>query len=125
MDMLLAIKPKYADKIISGEKKVEFRKVMPQKFRNGDKVFIQKTGTLVSSYFFTAKIMEYHPDDLDVVWDIYKDVGGISEEEFYKYYRGAKKIIVFEIKKVKKLKEGIIFGSAPQSFRYVDIKIYQ
>lgn len=40
--ILLSIHPKYVDKIISGEKKFEFRKVLTRKYQPKKILFIQR-----------------------------------------------------------------------------------
>ena len=83
MNVLLSIKPKYANEIINGNKKVEFRK---KGFKADIKrVYIYSSmpeGKIIG-YFTVSEIVEDHPKNL---WKQFADVGCIDEESFTEYY---------------------------------------
>lgn len=123
--VILSIKPLYSQAIIAGTKKVEFRK---KKFkRNVDKVFIYSSSPvkLIIGYFTITDIIEDSPKKL---WEAFKDVGGISESDFFDYYKSAETGFSIVIDKVYSFENGIDpidfieKFCAPQSYIYVEEK---
>ncbi|MEJ1229873.1 MAG: ASCH domain-containing protein [Galbitalea sp.] len=82
---IMAIHPEYADAIIAGDKKVEFRK---RPFaQRVDKVLIYATSPVqkVVGEFGIEETVVAHPDEL---WKTYGDVGQIDQPDFDRYYEG-------------------------------------
>lgn len=124
-NVILSIKPIYSQAIISGSKKVEFRK---KKFkRNVDKVFIYSSSPekLIIGYFTILEIVEDTPQNL---WNTFNDVGGINENDFFDYYKEVETGFSIVMDKVYKFEIGIDpidfleKFSAPQSYIYVEEK---
>ena len=88
MDVLLSIKPKFAEAIIDGRKRYEFRK---SKFTKKDinRVYIYATSP-VKKIIGVFKISNIIEDDPSALWDRLKDHAGISEEEFFNYFSVAR-----------------------------------
>ncbi|MEW6376634.1 MAG: ASCH domain-containing protein [Thermodesulfobacteriota bacterium] len=86
MNVLLSIKPKYADLIKSGLKKYEFRRKIFNK-AGRCKVFIYSTSPVkkITGVFDASTI---HQDSPYRIWDMFGAYSGLSEEEFFKYFRG-------------------------------------
>ena len=83
MNVLMSIKPEFADKILLKEKLYEFRK---SSFgRDVSKIFIYSTAPRkeIVGYFTPSKIITDSPEDL---WNSYREVSGISISDFFKYY---------------------------------------
>ena len=121
--VILSIKPIYSNAIIAGSKKVEFRK---QKFKRVvDKIFIYSSSPekLIVGYFTFSQIIEDTPENL---WNKFKEVGGITQTDFFDYYKDTNKGFSIVIDKVHRFKQGIDpiefieNFSAPQSYIYVD-----
>lgn len=117
-NILISIHKKYCDKLISGEKKVEFRKKIPKE--NVDKVFIYESRSkrkckLIG--YFTIKDVAY--DTIDNLWDCYKDVSGIDKEGFYEYFKNHEKgyAVVLDELHIGPIRLDI--KKAPQSYYYV------
>lgn len=122
--VLLSIKPRYVNAMIRGEKKFEFRKSI---FRSSDvtKVYIYASTPVkkIVGYFNLGDIIQGNPHE---IWEKCSNFGGISEEEFFKYYEGKEKAFSLCIDRLN------IFDSAvcpyttfenftpPQSFMYFD-----
>jgi len=120
--VVLAIRPNYAHAIMSGEKKVEFR-------RNGAPINI--THIVFYSTSPDQKIIGY----CDVVqcvvtspqtlWRKYGAQGGISRKDFFTYYEGVTKGKCYILKKPQRfvrpilLKDCWSFSRPPQSFAYL------
>ena len=122
MQILLSIKPKYVRSIFTGTKSFEFRKTL-FKNRAVRKALIYSSAPekkIVGS-FEIGDIIKKNPVEL---WKICKYKAGISEEEFFKYFKGKEKGYAIEIlsvnkflKKVDPYKE-IPGFRPPQSFYY-------
>lgn len=123
MDVLLSIKPKFAESIINGRKKYEFRKNAFSK-RNIGRVYIYSTTPIkkIVGIFRISKIIEDKPSTL---WHQLKDEAGISEEEFFDYFKNREVGFAFEIVKVEKFETPVDPKNVlpnfvpPQSFCYL------
>ena len=122
MTVLLSIKPKYADLIKSGLKKYEFRRKLFKK-TGGCKVFIYSTSPVKKiTGVFDASVI--HQDSPYRIWDMFGPYSGISEGEFFQYFRDCEIAYAIEIRNL------VIFDkphdpskyflefTPPQSYRY-------
>lgn len=124
MDAILSIKPIYANQILAGTKKVEFRK---RSFKEKvQRVYIYASVPVkqIVGYFTFARVDEDTPANL---WEKYKDVGGISKEDFFSYYAKSDLGCAFVIKSVTPYKnwkspnEFIEDFVPPQSYIYLEL----
>ena len=124
MDAILSIKPIYANQILAGTKKVEFRKrCFKEKVR---RVYIYASVPVkqIVGYFTFTEIDEDTPANL---WEKYKDVGGITKEDFFSYYANSDQGCAFVIKSVTHFKQAkspndfIDDFVPPQSYIYLDL----
>lgn len=83
MNILLAIKPKYIEKIANKEKLYEFRKVLPK--NNFEKVYVYAPFPIskIVGEFAVETIIS---DDKNSVWWWCKDFAGITKEQFFNYF---------------------------------------
>ena len=122
-NVILSIKPEYAQAIMSGKKKVEFRKKIFK--RNVDKVFVYSSSPekKIIGFFTIKEIVEDSPKTL---WEQFKEVGSINKDDFFSYYNGTDLGYSILIKTVQKFKAGIdpadFFENfcAPQSYIYLE-----
>lgn len=120
---ILSIKPIYAHAIMSGEKKVEFRKKIFK--RPVDKVFVYSSSPekKIIGYFTIDNIIEDTPINL---WKTFEKVGGITKTAFFEYYKDVEKGFSIKIEKYEKFNEMInpteLFKdfSPPQSYIYFE-----
>ena len=123
MRVLLSIKPQYADKIFSGEKKFEFRK---RAFRNieVDTVVVYSTmpvGRIIGEF----SIKQIHQDSPKSIWIKTRRFSGIDEAFFNEYYFGRDLAVAIEVDKLLLYKVPINPKveyenfTAPQSFMYL------
>lgn len=123
MKVLLSIKPEYADKILSGHKKYEFRKAV---FKNKDvkKIVIYATkpvGKIIGEF----DVGEILHDSPDLIWAKTQDYSGISQDFFEEYFEGRSSAFAISVKNPSKYKEPlelknvVASGVAPQSFCYL------
>jgi len=121
--VILSIKPIYAQAIMSGTKKVEFRKKTFK--RQVDKIFVYSSSPekKIIGFFTIKEIIENSPENL---WNDFKDVGGIDKKSFFEYYKNSKIGFSIKISEVNKFEKGIEPSdyfenfNAPQSFIYLE-----
>jgi predicted transcriptional regulator len=125
MEVILSIKPEYANKIFNGSKKFEFRRSI---FKNKEvtKIIVYASSP-VSKIIGEFEIEKILHEDLKSLWNLTKDFSGISEKYYYDYFIGKENGYALEVKKVKLYKEVLCiketFGiNPPQSFAYVKKK---
>ena len=125
MNVLLSINPPYAEAIFKGEKKYEFRRAIFKR-RGIEKVYLyvnSKVKKILGS-FEVDDIIEGSPQE---IWEKCKEYGGISKEDFFKYFEGSNVAYAIKIKNVEQFPEPIdpytqhIFKNftPPQSFYYL------
>jgi predicted transcriptional regulator len=123
MNVILSIKPQYANAIMRGEKKVEFRKSSFKQKIN--KVFIYSSAPeqRIIGYFTIETIISNSPKKL---WDEFNPVGSIDRESFFDYFANKDVGFSIVIKKVNKFKKAIdpkmIIQNfvPPQSYMYCE-----
>lgn len=129
MKVLLSIKPEYVDKILSGEKRFEFRKVSFSK-QGITKVLIYATkpvGKLVGEF----EVTKIHEGSPEWIWKLTKSFAGIEKKYFDSYYEGRDKAVAIAIGKVSIFKTPMDLNSLgekvtpPQSFCYITNDIEQ
>jgi len=123
MDVLLSIKPKYANKIIDGEKKYEFRKIRLDKQKIGH-VYIYSTSPVKKSLpGLLSMILSKTPQER--LWKRCKKYSGVTKEEFFSYYAEKEVAFAIPIKKVEPLEVPIdpyakmVNFTPPQSYYYL------
>ena len=122
MKVLLSIKPEYADRIFSGQKKYEFRRTI---FKNQKVTHIvvyasSPTRKVVGEFEIVSIIHE----DVRALWNETGSAGGISKHKFFDYFFNRGKGYAIEIGKARKYEPSLSledeYGLAPpQSFAYL------
>ncbi len=129
MKILLSIKPKHVQKIISGKKKYELRKAI-FKDRSIPDIYIYSSSPVkkIIGKFKVGKILEDHPENL---WKQLNQYSGLNKKDFFKYFSGKNKGFAIEITDFELFKESIDPKKlnsnfiAPQSFQYIDDSFLQ
>lgn len=122
---LLSIKPLYANAILNGGKKVEFRR---RKFgRDVSHIVIYATAPIkrVVGWFKAGTQHQLSPASL---WRRFSKVGGISLEDFRTYYSGAASGVAIAVGTAKRLRtplalERVTSSPPPQSYTYLPASI--
>lgn len=119
--ILLPIKPEYAYKILSGEKKYEYRKRIAS--LDVTRIVIYATYP-ISKILGEVSVSGYLKDDPQKIWDITKASSGITIEKYNKYFLNKKIAYAYCLKKAttyQKPKQLEEFGISyvPQSFTYL------
>lgn len=123
MDILLSIKPIYANKIYKGNKKFEYRKKIPK--QGIGRVYLYESTPVkkITGYFTFEMVINDSPDEL---WNKTKIFAGIEDEEYVKYFSGYTIAYAFKIDHVHKFPNSVdpcdIWEkfNAPQSYKYID-----
>lgn len=119
---LFSIRPKYAFAILSGSKKVEFRRGMLKQDIQYLVIYATSPIQKIIGIVNVATIREDSPRKL---WSRYKHVGGIDKIDYESYFEGKEFGCAIEISSVRPLKNPLSLCdvspklSAPQSFRYL------
>ncbi|OPY65049.1 MAG: hypothetical protein A4E57_03316 [Syntrophorhabdaceae bacterium PtaU1.Bin034] len=122
MNVLLSIKPQYVDKILSGEKKFEFRRKI---FRRQVELAYVYCNSHVKRIVGTFTVGEILSGTQEQIWAMCGEKGGIEKEAFFRYFSGAAKAYAIEIVNFHEFAEAVIPEQLiekfypPQSFYYV------
>lgn len=124
MNVIMSIKPQYADKILNGTKKFEFRKRVPKRINEIDKVFIYSSFPIqmVIGHFTVKKVYKMNPLEL---WLHTWKQAGIGINDFQKYFQDKEFGYAIEIDEVIAYQKPLLFkdidatGKVPQSFKYI------
>ena len=119
--LLMPIHPEYVQRIFAGTKQVEFRRRLAGKAVA--KLIVYATAP-VSAIVGEVQMLGTISAPPDELWEQTKEVAGISEEKYRRYFEGCALAHAYQLGKVtlyerpKKLRE---FGLswAPQSFAYI------
>jgi predicted transcriptional regulator len=118
----LSIKPEFAEKIFSGNKRFEFRRSI---FKNRDvsKVIVYASSP-ISKVIGEFEIADILFKDVKSLWSETKEFSGITEDYFYEYFLGKENGFALEVKRVKRYKRGLCIKETygklpPQSFAYL------
>lgn len=119
MNLIISIKPQFVEKILSGEKRYEFRRRIYKK--EVDKIYIYQTlpDAKIVAYFKPGKIIKDTPEGL---WKNLKDVSGTTEESLMAYLHDKTEAYAIEITDLVILETPLIPEGiqAPQSYKYID-----
>ena len=88
MKILLSIKPQFVEKIKKGEKKFEFRRVLPR-CQEVDTIIVYASKP-VGKVVGEISVAEYLTLTVEEMWDATKDISGLTREEFFNYFHGKK-----------------------------------
>ena len=119
---LLSIRPMFAEKIMAGGKRVEFRKTPFREEVSHAVVYATSPVQRVLGYFEVQGITVESPSK---VWSRFRAVGGVNRREFDTYYAHSETAVAIVIGDVVALPEPAPLSalgcgiSAPQSYRYL------
>ena len=121
MKVLMSIKPKFVEEIFSETKTFELRKKIFKSSINTIVIYSSSPKKKVVGEIIIDKIISSTPK---LLWKSYKNNLGISEKEYFEYYKNSKVAYAIKIKKVIKYKKELElkdFGieKAPQSYQYI------
>lgn len=118
-DIVLALKPKWLELILSGKKVAEFRKVLPQKLEPGDKIYLYCKGDIhgVARVVAVKHVLDFE-DKRNYVHH-YSELGCLTHDEILSYWTGARSpgVILLEMQ-TRYYDPHPWRGSTPQNFIY-------
>jgi len=95
MNVLLSVKPMYAEAIVLGRKKYEVRRSIFKR-RDIDRVYIYSTSP-VNKIIGSFEVGEIFEDSPQKIWDVcYKHVW-MSKSDFFRYFEGSPKAFAIKI----------------------------
>lgn len=122
--LLLSIRPRFADAIFEGTKRVELRRVRPR-VKAGDLVLVYVTAprSKLEGAFEVERVLEETPTAL---WSHVSGNSGVTRQEFDEYYRDCRTAFAIVVKKVwrhdpvslARMRRARI--RPPQSYHYLD-----
>ena len=121
--ILLSINPEYADKILAGSKKYEFRKKLANK--TVDKIMIYSTAPIMK-VVGEVEVLKTISSSPSALWEFTKKSAGITRDKFRKYFKGCKVAYAYQLGEIiqydppKELSEFNI-SLPPQSFIYLSM----
>jgi predicted transcriptional regulator len=119
---VMAINPEFADRILAGTKKVEFRRTIPRREVTHVMIYSTAPCKVIVGYFEVTGIDIGAPAD---IWKRFGQNSGISAEGFRSYYRGSAKAVAIKVGRVVAFKSPLPLIelspnlSPPQSFCYL------
>ncbi|KAM3101985.1 ASCH domain-containing protein [Phormidesmis sp. 146-12] len=125
--VLMSMHPEFAQLILEGKKKVEFRKT---RFASEvSHVVIYATTPLkkIVGYFEVQGIQVASPEEL---WRFYSEVAGVDQQFFQDYYDHIRQGVAIEVGKVYQLNHFLSLSHvstslvAPQSYVYLDKQLF-
>ena len=121
-NLIISIKPEFVEKILSGEKKYEFRRRIYK--QEVDKIYIYQTLPKqgIVGCFTPGAIIKDSPQNL---WDRFSHVSGTTEEHLISYLHDLDEAYAIEITNLKTFNEPFIPDGikAPQSYKYIDFDL--
>ena len=123
--IILSIHPNHIDKILSGVKRYEYRKRIPQDI-NYIIVYATAPTKKIVAIIKIDMVMKDTPQN---IWDVTQSESGVSYEFFINYFNGVSTAYAIKIRNIYRLPTPIditaIDGvkSAPQAYQYVDTSI--
>lgn len=122
----MAIHPRYAEAILSGRKRAEFRK--RPLADDVDVVLIYATAPVkaIIGWFTVRSVVKTTPDN---IWRTLRDVGEICQSDFAAYYAGCNEGVALLVGQAERLRKPIALSeispspATPQSFCYVSRSI--
>jgi len=124
MNVLLSIRPKYAEAITAGRKSFEFRKSI-FKHHCVERVYLYATRP-VSKVVGSFKVGEIICSEPKLLWEKLGRLSGVSSKEFFKYFKDNNIGFAIEIKDLEVFQKPVnpslfIEGfTPPRSFKYID-----
>ncbi|MEQ8396441.1 helix-turn-helix domain-containing protein [Thalassobaculum sp.] len=125
-DIVLSIRPQYANRILTGEKTVELRRRFPARAPKGTIAYIYSTSP-ERALVGLAEIARVRKLPVEDIWRRYADSAHIERADFDSYFQGVEQGFALEFENVRPFEMPISltdlrerFGfEPPQSFLYV------
>ena len=126
--LFVSIKPRFAEKILSGEKSVELRRVRPADVAPGTLVIFYASSP-TREVVGTGRIKAIETASPSAIWERHGAEVGLPRSEYRAYFEGVRQavgIVLTEVHRLPRsipladLRERLAGFEPPQSFRYVN-----
>ena len=120
---MMSIKPQFAFRLLSGEKRVEFRRRSTAKKITHIVIYATRPVGAVVGILEVQDLAQGTPRAL---WQAFADVGGIEQADFFDYFSGSTSGVAYIVGKAWSCAEAHELGKfglpkvPPQAFRYLD-----
>lgn len=125
--IIISINPQYVDKIISGEKKFEYRKRVAKKDIESIIVYCTYPRKLILAEVKIDGIIAASPEKL---WESTKEKSGVTKEFFFEYFKDKKMAYAYKLGEILFYQKPLTLSEvgltvAPQSYAYLksDIRL--
>lgn len=122
---MMAIKPHFAFRLLTGEKQVEFRRRAAAKPLTHIVIYATQPVGAVVGVLEIAELAAGTPNSL---WRRFADVGGIRRADFFEYFAGSPKGVAYVVRDAWPCEEAFKLGRAglpkvaPQAYQYLNSK---
>lgn len=119
---LMSIRPEFAERLLSGEKRVEFRRRPAA--RNLTHILIYATSP-VRAVVGVAEIERLEQGTPERLWREFRSVGGIGRSDFFEYFADTERGCAYVVRRIWPCTSPIPLGrkglpaTAPQAFQYL------
>jgi predicted transcriptional regulator len=97
--LLFSLKPQFADLVINGGKRVEFRRRFSRNMEGAIAYFY--ISSPVKCITFSSILSKIHHSDVNDLWKRFCSIGGVSEQDFFTYFNGINNGYAIELDNVK------------------------
>jgi predicted transcriptional regulator len=121
----MSIHPEFAERILSGEKRVEFRRRPLGRFVTH--IVIYATAP-VCAVIGVAEIQRVERGTPTALWDAFSRIGGIERGKFFGYFNGALEGFAYVLERAQSCASPLRLGKvglpmrAPQAFQYLETR---
>lgn len=124
--LVLSVKPRFARKLLAGEKTVELRRVLPRRTKPGDIIILYSTAP-VGVFVGFCHVAEMLCESPETLWRRVSGAASVTRAEFFEYFETAKQAVGIVVERPVKFENGLSLRDSrehapdfvpPQSFRY-------
>lgn len=125
--IIISINPEYVDKIMTGEKKFEYRKRVAKKDIESIIVYCTSPKKMILAEVKIDGIISASPEEL---WEMTKEKSGVTKEFFFEYFKDKKTAYAYRLGEILSYRKPLTLSevgltAAPQSYAYLKIEIRQ
>ncbi len=121
MKLLLSIRPEFAERILDGSKKYEYRRVLFRRPVATVVLYASSPVRMIVGEFEVADLIEA---DVDALWRMTEAHAGLSKERFEEYFRDRSRGYAIRVGRVRRYPRPVPLAQTggrcpPQSFQYL------